>query len=133
MLLLLSLSCVEYSVEAVRDGFTPVAGEETCPPQIPDCEQPEAPDTGEMPWCEVEHADAREVPADSSCEDIPTVDEPFALHLDVHYPAKGSGVGVAPAIAAGHPTPDEAVAYARVCTHMGNPEGAIHEVADVKT
>ena len=99
MLLLLSLSCVEYSVEAVRDGFTPVAGEESCPPQIPDCEQPEAPDTGEMPWCEVEHADAREVPADSSCEDIPTVDEPFALHLDVHYPAKGSGVGVAPAIA----------------------------------
>lgn len=33
---------------------------------------------------------------------------------------------IAPAIAAGHPTPDEAVAYARVCTHMGNPEGAIH-------
>ena len=50
------------------------------------------------------------------------------LTLALHR--QGDSIGalacIAPAIAAGSPSPDEAVAYARVCAHLGSPADAIH-------
>ena len=52
---------------------------------------------------------------------------PRARTLALHRmgDAIGALASIAPAIASGDPSPEEAVAYGRVCAHMGNPADAI--------